>query len=56
MIKLLAFLEADLPRVENEVNKYMDKYDLVYVHSTGSRLIFILKEKPKRGRPVEKEL
>jgi|WetSurMetagenome_2_1015567.scaffolds.fasta_scaffold931365_2 hypothetical protein len=56
MIKLLAFLEADLPRIENEVNQYMDKYDLIYVHSTGSRLVFILKEKVvKRNHHAQKE-
>jgi hypothetical protein len=51
MIKILAFLEAELPRVENEVNQYMDKYDVEYIFNTGSRLIFVLKEKaaPKRS-------
>jgi hypothetical protein len=51
MIKVLAFLEAELPKVEPELNKYMDKYSIVYVWHTGSRLVFILQEKPQRGRP-----
>ena len=55
MVKVLAFLEASLPTIEPELNKYMDEYNIVYVWSTGARLIFILQEKPKRGRPVTKE-
>jgi hypothetical protein len=53
MIKVLAFLEAALPTIEPTLNEYMGKYDIVYVWSTGSRVIFILQEKPKRGRPVK---
>lgn len=49
MIKILAFLEADLPRVESEINPYMAKYDIKYIYHTGARLIFILKEKPSRS-------
>jgi hypothetical protein len=48
MIKILAFLEADLPRVEDEVNKYMNKYSIEYIFNTGSRLVFVLKEKSQR--------
>lgn len=53
MIKILAFLEADLPRIEAEINPYMTDYQIAYVWNTGARLVFILQEKPKRGRPKE---
>ena len=55
MVKVLAFLEADLPRIAKELNVYMDKFDIAYVWNTGARLIFILKEKPARGRPANKK-
>lgn len=55
MIKVMAFLEADLPRIETELNPYMDKYEIIYVFHTASRLVFILRERPKRGRPLGKK-
>lgn len=49
MVKVLAFLEADLPRVEAELNLYMNKFSIAYIYHTGSRLVFILKEKSRSG-------
>lgn len=50
MIKVLTFLEADLSRIELTLNPYLGAYDILYVWNTSSRLVFILKEKGKRGR------
>lgn len=55
MVKILAFLEADLPRIESEINPYMDKYDIVYVFHTAARLVFVLKERRGPGRPPGKK-
>jgi hypothetical protein len=55
MIKILVFMESDLARIESEINKYMDKYKIEYVWSTNVRIVFVLKEKDKRGRPLKEQ-
>ncbi len=55
MIKVMTFLESAVASIESELNKHMSKYDIVYVWSTGSRLVVILKERAQRGRPVTKK-
>ena len=53
MIKVLAFLESNIPTIEPELNKWLDKYTIQYVWSTNSRLVFILKEKASHHKKKE---
>lgn len=53
MIKILVFMEADISRMEGEINQHMDKYEIAHAWSTGARLVIILKERAKVGRPAK---
>jgi hypothetical protein len=55
MFKILVFMESDLARIEPELNQYADEFEIAYVWSTNIRLVFILKEKAKRGRPPKEQ-
>jgi hypothetical protein len=55
MFKVLVFLESDLPRMEDELNKYKG-WDFAHAWSTSNnRIVVLLKERAKPGRPVTKE-
>jgi len=55
MFKVLVFLESDLPKMEDELNKFK-AWDLVHAWATtNNRMVIILKEKARAGRPSSKE-
>jgi len=55
MIKVVVFLESDIARIEPELNRILSGFDILHVWNTNNRLVFILKEKAQRGRPVKKD-
>jgi hypothetical protein len=54
MYKVLVFMESEIFKMEGELNQYKD-YDFIASWTTNTKLIMILKERPKAGRPSTKK-
>jgi hypothetical protein len=50
MYKVLAFLESEIYKIEEELNQYKG-YDFVASWTTNTKLVIILKKKAEAGRP-----
>jgi len=55
MYKVLVFMENEIFKMEESLNQYKG-HDFVSSWTTNNKIVIILKERPKAGRPSTKEV
>ena len=55
MYKVLVFMENQISQMEESLNQYKG-HDFVSSWTTNNKMVIILKERPKAGRPSTKEV